>query len=75
LSTQSSDASTLEEQDLYSLRQIALKEFLRFWEVDVVTALKKPYNIVGFNSIWEICDAIQNPTDGGGGDFARGKRN
>ena len=75
LSTKSSATGTLEEQDLYSLRQIALKEFLRFWEVDVVAALKKPYNIVGFNSIWEICDAIQNPTEGGGGDFGRSKRN
>jgi hypothetical protein len=74
LNSNTKDSETLEEKDLYSLRQIALKEFLRFWEVDVVASLKRPYNIVGFNSLWEICEAIQNPTDGGGGDFARGKR-
>jgi hypothetical protein len=75
LSTKSKATGTVEEEDLYSLRQIALKEFLRFWELDVVDALKKPYNIVGFNSIWEMCEAIQDPTDGGGGDFSRSKRN
>lgn len=39
------------------LRLSALKEYERFWIEDVPAALKRPYNILGHNSLWDICKA------------------
>jgi hypothetical protein len=35
----------------------ALKEYEKFWIDDVPAALKRPYNILGHNSLWDICKA------------------
>jgi hypothetical protein len=39
------------------LRLSALKEYEKFWIDDVPAALKRPYNILGHNSLWDICKA------------------
>jgi hypothetical protein len=37
------------------LRLGALEEYRTFWEEDIPAALQEPYNILGFNTLWEIC--------------------
>ena len=43
------------------LRLGALEEYRAFWEEDLPTALNEPYNILGFNTLWEICVATFGP--------------
>ena len=58
--------ATVEEEkrrsgDLFTgeLRLGALKEYEKFWVSDVPAALRLPYNILGYNSLWEICSATE----------------
>ncbi len=37
------------------LRLGALEEYRTFWEEDIPAALQEPYNILGFNTLWEMC--------------------
>ena len=51
------------------LRLSALKEYEKFWIDDVPAALKRPYNILGHNSLWDICKSTfeEVPADDLGG--------
>ena len=49
-----------EERDLETLRSLALKEFKRFWELDIPAALDKPFGLVGFNTLNEIIQYLQS---------------
>jgi len=49
-----------EERDLETLRSLSLKEFKRFWEVDIPAALDKPFGLVGFNTLNEIIQYLQS---------------
>jgi hypothetical protein len=43
------------DPDAGKLRLGALLEYEAFWTVDIEAALKRPYNILGSNSLWDIC--------------------
>ena len=43
------------DPDAGKLRLGALLEYESFWTVDIEAALKRPYNILGSNSLWDIC--------------------
>jgi hypothetical protein len=49
------------------LRLNALLEYQKFWLEDVPAALRLPYHILGYNSLWDICKATFTeitPSDG-----------
>jgi len=44
-----------------ALRLNALREYEKFWIEDIPAALHRPYNILGYNSLWDICKVTFDP--------------